>query len=160
MSRDFRESLITIRVNGEPKGQPRPRAFVRAGRAAVYDAGTSEGWKSEIAMACKELEGALIDCPVAVALTFFMPRPKSHFRTSGAIKLSAPQYWCTSKPDADNLAKAVLDAMTAIRVWIDDDQVAELVIRKYYESDRNGKQMNPPGCIIRIARLINTPPEE
>jgi Holliday junction resolvase RusA-like endonuclease len=151
-----RDHLITIRVNGVPKSQPRPRAFVRGNRAAVYDPGTAEGWKSEIAVACKEMEGALIDRPLAVALTFFMPRPKSHFRTNGMVKPTAPQYWCDSKPDVDNLAKAVLDAMTAIRVWIDDDQVAELLVRKYYESDRDGKQVNPPGCIIRITRLANT----
>lgn len=143
----------SFRVYGTPKGQPRPRAFARGGRAAVYDPGTAEGWKSQIAVDCQELRGALIDRPLSIALTFYLPRPKAHFSTSGAIKPSAPQTWHAKKPDADNLAKAVLDALTHLRAWHDDDQVAELLVRKYYESDRNGRQLNPPGVAIDIAEI-------
>jgi Holliday junction resolvase RusA-like endonuclease len=142
----------SFRVYGTPKGQPRPRAFSRGGRAAVYDPGTAEGWKSLIAIACQELRGALIEGPVSVAMIFYMPRPKSHFTKSGAIKPAAPQQWHTSKPDADNLAKAVLDALTTLRVWHDDDQVAELMVRKHYESARviGGNQIHPPGVFVNI----------
>ncbi|WP_167507045.1 MULTISPECIES: RusA family crossover junction endodeoxyribonuclease [unclassified Mesorhizobium] len=34
--------------------------------------------------------------------------------------------------DVDNLAKAILDAMTAAGVWLDDAQVVELTCRKRY----------------------------
>jgi len=148
-----RVPLHTFRANGTPKGQPRPRAFVRGNRAAVYDPGTAEGWKSCIAVACQEIEGALIHTPLSVTLTFFLPRPKSHFRTSGQLKPAAPRFMHDSKPDADNLAKAVLDALTGIRAWLDDDQVCELVVRKYWESERNGAQDDPPGCVIRITEM-------
>ena len=148
-----RVPLHTFRANGIPKGQPRPRAFVRGNRAAVYDPGTAEGWKSCIAMAAREIEGKLYHQPLSVTLTFFMPRPKSHFKTSGQLKPAAPRFMHDSKPDADNLAKAVLDALTGIRAWLDDDQVCELTIRKYWESERNGPQTDPPGCIIRITEL-------
>jgi Holliday junction resolvase RusA-like endonuclease len=145
--------LHTLRANGVPKGQPRPRAFVRGTRAAVYDPGTAEGWKSCVAVACREIEGACIHVPLSVTLTFFMPRPKSHYRTSGQLKPAAPRFMHDQKPDADNLAKAVLDALTGIRAWLDDDQVCELVVRKYWESERNGAQTDPPGCAIRITEL-------
>lgn len=148
-----KKHLYTVRANGTPKGQPRPRAFVRGNRAAVYDPGTAEGWKSAIAVACAELEGEMIESPLSVDLTFFMPRPKSHFKKSGQLKDSAPTYLFDKKPDADNLAKAVLDALTAIRVWKDDDQVCELTVRKYYEGDHAPRQHTPPGCVIRIAEL-------
>lgn len=148
-----RTPLHAFRANGIPKGQPRPRAFVRGGRAAVYDPGTAEGWKSCIAVACAEIEGALIAAPLSVTLTFFLPRPKSHFRTNGMLKPSVPAFIHDGKPDADNLAKAVLDALTGIRAWADDDQVCELVVRKYWESDHNGAQSHPPGCAIRISEL-------
>lgn len=148
-----RVHIATIRANGTPKGQPRPRAFVRGNRAAVYDPGTAEGWKSCIAVAAKELEGRCLHVPLSVTLTFYLPRPKSHFRSSGQLKPSAPVYMHDGKPDADNLAKAVLDALTGIRAWLDDDQVCELTIRKYWESDHNGPQTHPPGCVIRIAEM-------
>lgn len=149
-----RVHVATIRALGTPKGQPRPRAFARGGRAAVYDPGTAEGWKSCVAVAAKELEGRLLHVPLSVSLTFFMPRPKSHFKTSGQLRDRSPRFIHDSKPDADNLAKAVLDALTGIRVWIDDDQVCELVVRKYWESDHNDKpQTHPPGCSIRISEM-------
>jgi len=149
-----RHHVGTFRAYGVPKGQPRPRAFVRGGRAAVYDPGTAEGWKSCLAVACAEIEGRLLHQPLSVTITFFMPRPKSHCRTNGQLKPNAPRFMHDGKPDADNLAKAVLDALTGIRAWLDDDQVCELIIRKYWESERNGSQDDPPGCVIRIAELV------
>lgn len=38
----------------------------------------------------------------------------------------------TTKPDVDNLAKLILDAMTKSRYWKDDNQVAELSISKHW----------------------------
>lgn len=144
-----RFALHSFRANGIPKGQPRPRAFSRGGRAAVYDPGTAEGWKGDVARACAVLEGVRIHQPLSVTLTFFMPRPKSHYRTNGALKESSPVYMHDKKPDADNLAKAVLDALTNIGAWLDDDQVCELTIRKYWEQPGT----HGPGCAIRIAEL-------
>lgn len=143
-----RRSVATIKVAGSPKGQPRVRAFVRGGRAAVYDPGTAEGWKGSIAAACKELEGLSLTGPLVLSLTFYMPRPKSHFRANGTIKATAPPMLHTNKPDADNLAKAVMDCFSAIRVWIDDDQVCELTVRKWWE-----RPSDAPGCKIMIFTL-------
>ncbi|MEO5302936.1 RusA family crossover junction endodeoxyribonuclease [Enterococcus cecorum] len=36
-----------------------------------------------------------------------------------------------TKPDADNYAKGILDAMKGI-IWQDDGQVTDLIARKYY----------------------------
>ena len=146
-----RVHLHTFRANGMPKGQPRPRAFVRAGtgRAGVYDPGTAEGWKGDVARACASLEGGGMHVPLAVTLTFYMPRPRGHYRTNGQLKPASPVFLHDHKPDADNLAKAVLDALTNIRAWLDDDQVCELVIRKYWEQPGT----HAPGCVIRISEL-------
>jgi len=136
-------------VKGVPKGQPRPRAFVRGGRAAVYDPGTAEGWKGEIARACADLEGRCLHAPLAVGLAFYMPRPKSHFRSNGKLKDSSPVYIHDGKPDVDNLAKAVLDALTGIHAWLDDAQVCEMRVTRHYESP----ERKSPGCLIRISEL-------
>ena len=37
----------------------------------------------------------------------------------------------TERPDADNLVKSILDAMTRAEVWVDDAQVYDLRIRKF-----------------------------
>jgi Holliday junction resolvase RusA-like endonuclease len=39
--------------------------------------------------------------------------------------------WKTSKPDADNLAKIVKDALNKV-VYLDDAQIAELTVQKRY----------------------------
>jgi Holliday junction resolvase RusA-like endonuclease len=140
---------ITFFVSGEPKGQPRPRAFARkfggVTHARVYDPGTAEGWKSQVAIAARpHLPTAPLRGPLSVSLRFHFPRPKAHLRANGDLKDSAPNYH-TSKPDCDNTAKAVLDALTHLGVWQDDKQVCELVVIKQY--------FTAPGCSITIQQL-------
>lgn len=130
-------------VSGIPKGQPRPRAFAFHGKARVFDPGTAEGWKSCIAARAHEFEGFFKTGPLYVSIDFTFPRPKSHSNRHG-VRDDAPVYHI-AKPDSDNAAKAVLDALTQIGVWSDDAQVAELRVSKRY-GDR-------PGAFIAIEDL-------
>ena len=80
---------ISFFVSGEPKGQPRPRAFARkmGGKfvARVFDAGTAEAWKSCIAAAAAQHKPAEpIAGPVRLRLCFYLARPKGH-HPSGRI---------------------------------------------------------------------------
>jgi Holliday junction resolvase RusA-like endonuclease len=142
--------MIVFSVRGEPKGQPRPRAFARkiGGRyvARIFDAGTAEAWKSAIAMAARALVPPSPDMgPIILRLAFSMPRPKSHF-LSGRLRADAPT-WCTKKPDVDNLAKAVMDALTVCRFWRDDEQVCRIEASKQWEDVH---ALIPPGVRIEI----------
>lgn len=113
----------------------------------MYDPATAEGWKSQVADAARPfLQNPPLSVPVILHLEFYFPRPKSHFRTgarSKELRESAPGY-CAKKPDADNAAKAIMDALTVLRMWNDDDQVVHLIVRKLYDDGRG------PGCIISI----------
>lgn len=129
-------------VYGDPKGQPRPRAFSRGGKARVYDPGTAEGWKGQIALAAREyLPAQPIDVPVRVAVTFYFPRPARLLRKKDPDGF-IPH---TAKPDADNVAKAVLDCLTTVGMWRDDALVMSLVAEKFYAA--RGK---PSGALIQI----------
>jgi len=122
---------ITFAVRGIPKGQPRPRAFAFKGKARVFDPGTAEGWKSAVAEAARpHLAGEPLTGPVALEVAFSFPRPKKHFLKAG-LRPGAPT-WFPSKPDADNAAKAVMDALTILGLWRDDSQVVSLLIRKTF----------------------------
>jgi Holliday junction resolvase RusA-like endonuclease len=138
---------ISFFAPGDPKGQPRPRAFSRGGHARVFDPGTAEGWKSAVAVAAKpHIPAQPIAGAVYVTLDFYFRRPKSHYRTgkrAGELRDDAPEVFL-SKPDADNLAKAVLDAMTTIGFWKDDAQVWNLSVSKRY--DRDGR----PGVCVEV----------
>ena len=147
------ELIFSTFARGVPKWQPRPRAFSRGGKASVYDPGTAEGWKSSVAIACKHLEGRALDGPLMVSLIFCMPRPKKHFGKKGLLAKFMGVLF-SNPPDADNLAKAVLDALTLIGAWGDDDQVTDLIIRKRYTESEN----SPPGCALEIHTLTETTP--
>jgi Holliday junction resolvase RusA-like endonuclease len=135
-------------VHGTPKAQPRVKAFSRGGHAGVYTPGTADHWKACVSIAAamhrppSPMVGALI-----MELEFRLPRPKSHY-LRGQLRVCAPKY-CTTKPDLDNLEKAVLDALTRTGlVWSDDAQVCELRSAKVYAN--NADEL---GCEVTISIL-------
>ncbi len=142
---------ISFFAHGIPKAQPRPRAFARKfgakWQARVYDAGTAENWKSCIAEAAKpHIPATPLTGPLSCIITFFLPRPKSHYRADGTLKFTAPKYHI-SRPDADNYSKAALDALTQLGMWGDDSQVSESTTRKLYGG---------PGATITIQQIEDT----
>jgi crossover junction endodeoxyribonuclease RusA len=143
---------IEIFIHGQPKGQPRPRAFSRGGMTRVYDPATAEGWKSQIAMALKGIEHEMdYNANFVVYMGFYMPRPKSHYHTSkakaGQLREDAP-IWFNKKPDIDNLVKAVLDCITELNtIWKDDCQVTEIKIDKLWANN------NKTGMLLWIWEL-------
>jgi Holliday junction resolvase RusA-like endonuclease len=128
-------------IFGDPKGQPRARAFARKMGAKhvarMYDSDVADAWKRAVDLGIeRELKAAAVMAdPVGafeVKLTFFFRRPKSHYGKGGHVKASAPVFH-VSKPDADNLAKLVLDRITrGGQIWRDDSQVAKLRVEKYW----------------------------
>jgi len=135
---------VHLFVDGEPKGQPRPRACIRGKRAGVYDPGTAAEWKKAIAEAwhskvAPENAPAFrpFETALFVSLSFYMPRPKSHYNAKGLLKPSAPEFH-TSKPDVDNLQKAVLDALTDVGAWTDDKLVCRSMTRREWADSRSG----------------------
>ena len=148
---------LRIYVNGIPKGQPRPRGFAmqnkKTGKASVrmYDPGTAEGWKSQVAEAFRDsLPETPFMGPVEVTLAFVMPRPKNQYRTgkhSDELRPDAPTLYVKT-PDADNLAKAVLDALTTLGLWGDDAQVVDLhITRRWAGIDKRS------GCLVLIEEI-------
>jgi Holliday junction resolvase RusA-like endonuclease len=127
-------------IFGDPKGQPRARAFARKMGAKhvarMYDSDVADAWKRAVDIGIeRELKAAGALDPVGAfecKLTFFFRRPKSHYGKGGHVKASAPVCH-VSKPDADNLAKLVLDRITrGGRIWRDDSQVALLRVDKFW----------------------------
>ena len=142
---------ISFYVSGEPKAQPRPKAFARKmGEtyvARVYTPGTAEHWKTMIADAARKAGITKTTGPVALEMYFNFKRPKSHLRSNGQLRESAP-LWHMQKPDFDNLEKAVVDALTVIGAWDDDAQIVDV---------RTAKNWSiagwPGGCSITIMGL-------
>jgi Holliday junction resolvase RusA-like endonuclease len=145
-------STLAFTITGEPKGQPRPRAFTRkmgsVHVARFYDSDVADEWKRAVQIVV--LDASIVHKwpltlgPVAISMCFSLPRPKSHFGAKG-LKASAPVHH-SGKPDADNLAKLVMDQITKSgRIWKDDSQVVSLTAHKLWASG------NESGCSVLIA---------
>jgi Holliday junction resolvase RusA-like endonuclease len=134
---------MTTFIFGDPKGQPRARAFARKMGAKhvarMYDSDVADAWKRAVDLGIGDDRLRLLlplnADPVGAfecKLTFFFRRPKSHYGKGGHVKASAPVCH-VSKPDADNLAKLVLDRITrGGQIWRDDSQVARLRVEKFW----------------------------
>jgi len=150
-------STLAFTITGEPKGQPRPRAFARkmgnVHVARFYDSDVADEWKRAVRRALfetlEQTRWELTLAPVSVSITFAMPRPKSHSGAKG-LKSSAPVAH-VGKPDVDNLAKLVMDQITKSgRIWRDDSQVVSLRVEKLWASG------NESGCSVLIAEENKT----
>jgi len=135
---------IEFKVIGTPKPQARPRFFRnKAGYMGTFSPKTD--WFNLVyheALKVKQdrlkenkLEGAL-----KVKLWFAMPIPKSATK-----KQRSSMFYLTKKPDIDNLAKAILDAINYTNLWQDDSQIAVLETTKIYSES--------PHCHITIEQI-------
>ena len=145
-------STLAFTITGEPKGQPRPRAFARRMGAIhvarFYDSDVADEWKRAVMIVVRDAatvhKWPLTLGPVSISMCFSMPRPKSHSGAKG-LKPSAPVHH-SGKPDADNLAKLVMDQITKSgKIWRDDSQVVTLIVHKLWASG------NESGCAVLIS---------
>jgi len=83
----------------------------------------------------KEMKGKKIfDSSVCLFVFFFFTPPES-WSEAKKKKTISNKIFHTSKPDLDNLVKAIKDSLTNI-VYIDDRLVSQLIVSKQY-SDKN-----------------------
>jgi Holliday junction resolvase RusA-like endonuclease len=81
-------------------------------------------WRRDVAQAAGlAMRGRpLLDGALAFHVTFYVPRPKTHYGRRGLRPSALP--FPTTRPDATKLLRAVEDALTGV-VWRDDAQVVE-----------------------------------
>jgi Holliday junction resolvase RusA-like endonuclease len=120
-------NTIEITLAGDPAATPRLR-FTKSGRK--YTPNTADDWKHAIGVALLRTGWRRppepITCPFSVQVVCYFERPKS---LAKARPEALPK---GSKPDLDNLAKAVLDQCTDSGVWRDDAQVFDLHVIKLW----------------------------
>ena len=119
---------LTFSVPGEPVPQPRPRVSTRGGFARAYVPAKHpvHAYRQSLAAAARDAGLGDTGEPLNVVIDAVFERPKSHLRKSG-VRADAPRL---PRPDVDNIAKAVLDALQD--VMGDDTLVARLVVEKSY----------------------------
>lgn len=134
--------LLYLEIPGEPHGKGRPR-FTKAGH--TYTPQTTRCYEEKVKMEYKiKYAGGMyygrnihpgglyfsknIPLEAEIIAYFSMPKNASKKRHTAMKRgLIRP----TKKPDVDNIAKIVLDALNCL-AYYDDSQVISCRIRKYY----------------------------
>ena len=123
---------ITIPIT--PVGQMRARSTAVNGRARTYKAPKQRAAEEDIMAALSwEAPKTPITGPLEVTVDAYLPVPKTFSRMKKAMAMSG-EMRPTTKPDADNLGKNILDCMNGL-VWEDDRQIVGLMVRKFYSDN-------------------------
>ena len=155
--------MITLVIHGHPEPQPRAKATRCGGFVRMYTPDTADAWKAAVRAEARKAPWRFPKgVPVSLRIAFVLARPQAHFRRrKGIIELrdDAPLF-VTTKPDADNLTKAVMDAMTQDAkkalgphgwrgLWDDDCQVVYMEAVKLYGPDC--------GAVVEVGRMDGLP---
>jgi len=144
-----RPRTLTILIPGPPHAQGRPRAAVINGHARLYAPAKSRNWKAtarEHARAAMRRAGEMLPFSSTVAVDWIAvcQRPRSTYRKRSPRGRELRH----QKPDADNIAKAILDAFNGV-VFDDDSQVAVMSGCKL-----TGAQGEGAYTLVRIREVV------
>lgn len=142
---------IVIHVPAVPVAQPRQRhrnVNTKGGKSFIQNYTPSKhpvtAFKATVRLAFKQAYGSeVLRGPLRCDAVFVMPRPQSLIWKTKPM----PRMFHTSKPDRDNLDKAVMDALKGL-AWNDDSQVCQGEIVKWIAA---GDEQ--PHALITITRL-------
>ena len=128
---------LKFEIPGSPIGQGRPKFSTINGHAVAYDPEKSRNYKAYVRLlatqAMKETGFEMLDGPCALLINAFFEVPKSkskRFREAALNGTERP----TKKPDADNIVKAIQDALNGL-AYKDDAYIVYLACQKFYSDN-------------------------
>ena len=122
--------MCDFEIEGKPVGKGRPR-FKRMGNfVQTYTPEKTADYEKLVRLRFQNAGGVITEKPVRIKIVAFFAPPKSTKRRD-RIEMLANRILPEKKPDCDNIAKIVLDALNKI-AYKDDAQVAELSVKKRY----------------------------
>lgn len=136
--------MIEFEIPGEP--QPQGRPIFSSKTKTARDPEKSRNYKKIVRFYARRSKPPdILKTALIVHIDIFKKPPKS---ISGVKKnaeaLKNETMRPVTKPDVDNYAKGIKDACTGI-LWVDDSQVVELLVRKFYS-------MNPR-AVVKVREI-------
>ena len=114
---------IEFTVGGEVVPKGRPRATIQGGYARMYTPATTAKYEQFVKMiAIEHAPPHLLTGPLVITLHINLQRPAS---------LPMKIIHCSKRPDIDNSAKSILDALESV-IYKNDSQIIELHVYKAY----------------------------
>jgi Holliday junction resolvase RusA-like endonuclease len=140
-------AFISFSIPGVAVGKGRPRISTRGGFARAYTPAPTVVYEAQVAAAGKQAMAdaglELLETPLNVRIDVFVQIPKSFSKKKREQALTAEIF--PGRPDIDNVAKAILDALNGV-AYKDDDQVVNLSVSKRYAID--------PFVSVRISEVL------
>lgn len=138
-------TVLHFHVPGQPVGKGRPRIGKVGAHARMFTPAKTVNYEGLVAFAAQQaMQGASLfedACEVKMRIDCQIPASWSQKKQRAA---AAGEIHPTTKPDVDNIVKAIFDAINGV-VWKDDVQVVALTLTKRYSM--------VPGVAVRIDHL-------
>ena len=136
--------MITFEVPGAPQGKGRARVTVRSGFAHQYTPDETARYENLIKLYYQKCSNEYIaSAAVVMQIDAFFAVPASWSQKKRQKALSG-RICPVVKPDSDNIAKVVADALNGV-AYADDKQICKMSISKSY-----GAQ---PKLIVHMAQI-------
>lgn len=119
---------ITFEIAGLARGKARPRFRSTGKFVTTYTDKDTATWENYVRLSFINSGGEKLNGNLSVLIQSYFTVPKSVSKKKRAELMNAP---FPHKPDCDNLAKSILDALNGI-AFDDDMQVIMLTVTKFY----------------------------
>ena len=136
--------FINFNIPGEPMGKGRPRFSTFNGYVRTHTPKETITYENKVIMAYRKdheemafANNEMIHAEIDAYFLIPKARYRFHKKTNTTdldklgLEMLENKVRPTKKPDCDNIAKIVLDALNGI-AYYDDSQVVSLVVRKHY----------------------------
>lgn len=172
----YARDTLQFDVPGEPHGRPRPRSRAVKGKGGKWVAQAyhpkqinpnskkpsdrawikANAWEAAVRAALLgKIPREPWDGAVYVSIDVFKERPERLCKR----RIPDEEILCTTRPDRDNVEKAVTDPMAAAGVFTEDSRVCCGPVTKWYARKGYGPGVRVIavhlGCPIEIARMEN-----
>lgn len=143
---------LSFFIPGSPQGKGRARAVVRHGQVQHYTPEKTRTYEGMIrTQAMAEMAGERpFEGPISLGATLTFEIPKSWPKWKRELAM-AGRILPTVKPDADNVIKAIKDALNGV-AWVDDCQVCSLNVQSRYQDGESS-----PGVEVTVFQLKAAP---
>ena len=118
-------------IEGKIKGKARPSFNTKTG--ITFTPGDTVTYENWVRLCYKQQSGIYLTGSIRARIIAYYKVPKSYTKKRVQAIRNGEEY-PQKKPDADNIAKIILDSLNKI-AYEDDSQVVELTVIKRYTED-------------------------
>lgn len=123
--------IVKFTVPGEPVGKGRPRVVRNGGFSRTYTPEKTASYENLVKLEFQRQGGRMLkDGPVGMRIVAWYGIPRSASKRKQEAMVGG-LIWPTKKPDCDNVAKIVADALNGL-AYRDDSQVVMLHVEKRF----------------------------